>query len=84
MLSAEAQASGSAAVTARAVARAVDIAPTIEAIQAAGATSLRAIATALNDAAILTPRGQGKWSAVQVKRTLARTRARCEERVGLG
>jgi hypothetical protein len=50
-----AHASGSAAVTARAVARAVDIAPTIEAIQAAGATSLRAIATALKASELAAP-----------------------------
>jgi DNA invertase Pin-like site-specific DNA recombinase len=72
MLSSAAQAGGRAALKARAVARAADIAPTIEAIKTGGAISLRAIAAALNEAGIPTPRGQGKWSAVQVQRTLAR------------
>jgi DNA invertase Pin-like site-specific DNA recombinase len=56
----------------RADARAADIGPTVKALQAAGATSLRAIAAKLNEAGIPTPRGNGQWSAVQVQRTLAR------------
>jgi hypothetical protein len=52
--------------------RAADIAPIIADLQAGGAESLRAIADGLNDAGIPTPRGQGKWSAVQVQRTLVR------------
>jgi DNA invertase Pin-like site-specific DNA recombinase len=60
------------AVQRRAVARATDLAPTIQNLQAGGAESLRAIAAGLNAAGIPTPRGQGKWSAVQVKRTLER------------
>jgi Resolvase, N terminal domain len=50
----------------RADARAADIGPTVKALQAAGATSLRAIAAGLNEADIPTARGQGTWSAVQV------------------
>jgi hypothetical protein len=46
--------------------RAADLAPTIKALQAAGATSLRAIASALNEQAIPTARGDGGWTAVQV------------------
>jgi DNA invertase Pin-like site-specific DNA recombinase len=61
-----------AALQQRADARAADIGPTIKALQAAGATSLRAIAAKLNEAGIPTPRGNGQWSAVQVQRTLAR------------
>jgi hypothetical protein len=57
----------------RANARAADdIGPTVKALQEAGATSLRAIAAGLNDQAIPTARGQGKWSAVQVARVLER------------
>jgi DNA invertase Pin-like site-specific DNA recombinase len=56
----------------RADARAADIGPTVKALQAAGHTSLRAIAAGLNGQGIPTARGQGKWSAVQVARTLAR------------
>ena len=61
-----------AAVQKRATDRAADIAPTIRTLQAGGATSLRAIASALNEAGIPTARGRGLWSAVQVKRTLER------------
>jgi DNA invertase Pin-like site-specific DNA recombinase len=56
----------------RADARAADIGPTIRALQAAGATSLRAIATGLNAQGIPTARGGGTWSAVQVQRVLQR------------
>jgi hypothetical protein len=42
----------------------------LKALQAAGATSLRAIAAGLNEQNIPTARGQGKWSAVQVARVL--------------
>jgi hypothetical protein len=41
-------------------------------LQAAGATSLRAIAAGLNARGILTAGGIGPWSATQVLRTLAR------------
>jgi DNA invertase Pin-like site-specific DNA recombinase len=56
----------------RADARASDIAPTIKALQAGGATSLRAIAAGLNAQNIPTARGGGTWSAVQVARVLER------------
>jgi DNA invertase Pin-like site-specific DNA recombinase len=71
-LSAKARAAGRAELVSRAKARAADLAPTIEEIRRGGSTSLRAIATALNDRGIPTARGAGKWSAVQVARTLAR------------
>jgi DNA invertase Pin-like site-specific DNA recombinase len=60
------------AVQRRVASRAADLAPTIKNLQASGAESLRAIAAGLNAAGIPTPRGQGQWSAVQVKRTLER------------
>jgi DNA invertase Pin-like site-specific DNA recombinase len=52
--------------------RAADIAPTIKALQAAGATSLRAIADGLNAQGIPTARGDGEWTATQVMRVLER------------
>jgi DNA invertase Pin-like site-specific DNA recombinase len=52
--------------------RASDLTPTIKALQAAGATSLRAIAAGLNAQGIPTARGSGQWSAVQVARVLER------------
>lgn len=57
---------------ARADARASDLAATVKALQAAGATSLRAIAEGLNAKGIPTARGAGQWSAVQVGRVLER------------
>ncbi len=60
------------AVQERAAGRAADLAPLIAALQAAGATSLRAIAAGLNEQGIPTARGQGTWSAVQVARVLER------------
>jgi DNA invertase Pin-like site-specific DNA recombinase len=56
----------------RAADRATDIAPTIKSLQAAGATSLRAIAAGLNEAGIPTAKGNGTWSAAQVARVLER------------
>src|SRR5206468_1421225 len=70
--SAKVRAKGQAAIRARVSSRAADIAPTVKALQAAGATSLRAIADGLNDAGIPTARGDGEWSAVQVARVLER------------
>jgi hypothetical protein len=49
-----------------------DIAPTIAELQAAGVTSLRGIAAALNERGIPTASGTGEWQAVQVRRVLAR------------
>ena len=66
-----AQKRGAAANRMRAVDRAADLAPTIAQIQERGATTLAAIAEGLNDAGIPTPRGQGVWSPMQVRRTLA-------------
>ena len=59
-------------LSARADQRARDLAATIKHLQVSGAGSLRAIAKGLNKAGIPTPRGGGTWSAVQVRRTMAR------------
>jgi hypothetical protein len=56
----------------KADARAADLAPTVKELQAAGVTSLRAIADGLNAKNVPTARGQGNWSAVQVMRVLER------------
>ena len=50
--------------------RAADVLPAIAALQASGATSLRAIAASLNKKGIPTARGGDEWSAAQVKRVL--------------
>lgn len=71
VISHKAQEIGAAANRKRAADRAADLAPTITGIQNSGATTLQAIADGLNAAAIPTPRGHGKWSPMQVKRTLA-------------
>jgi len=47
------------------------LAPMVTELQASGATSLRAIAGALNDRGIPTARG-GKWFAASVRDVLAR------------
>jgi len=47
------------------------LAPIIKDLQAAGKTSLRAIAAGPNEAGIPTARG-GEWSAVQVQRVMSR------------
>jgi Recombinase len=51
--------------------RAADLAPVITELQASGATSLRAIASDLNDRGIPTARG-GKWFAASVDDVLAK------------
>jgi hypothetical protein len=40
-------------------------------VQAEGANSLRAIATALHEQGVRTPTGKEEWSAAQVRRLLA-------------
>lgn len=71
-LSAKARKAGTAATVAKAAARAADLHPMITELQGRGCKSLRAIATALNEAGIPTARGNGTWSAVQVSRVLSR------------
>jgi hypothetical protein len=60
-------AAGGAARAARSTAHATDLAPIIDDIRSTGASSLREIATGLNERRIPTARG-GQWSAVQVQR----------------
>jgi DNA invertase Pin-like site-specific DNA recombinase len=57
--------------SAKATQAALDVAPTIREIQAAGATSLRQVAAELDRRGIPTPRG-GKWTAAAVKRAIDR------------
>jgi hypothetical protein len=51
--------------------KAADVAQIIADVQASGASSLRQVATALNDRGIPAARGGG-WSAIQVKRVMER------------
>jgi DNA invertase Pin-like site-specific DNA recombinase len=68
-LTKKARAAGTAAMQAKARARAMDLAPTVKELQASGCESLRAIATGLDERGIPAARG-GKWSPVQVMRLL--------------
>jgi hypothetical protein len=52
--------------------RAADLAPIVKELHAAGVTLLRAIAAALNERGISTPRGTGQWQAGTVAQLLAR------------
>jgi hypothetical protein len=58
--------------TARADAKATDLAPTIKDIQASGVTTLRGIAAELNRRGIPTATGRGEWCGTQVRRVFAR------------
>jgi DNA invertase Pin-like site-specific DNA recombinase len=72
-IAAEGRAASRAIRTQAAETRAGDRLEAIEDVRAAGATTLRAIAAALNERGIPTPTQKGEWSAVQVQRILART-----------
>jgi Recombinase len=48
------------------------VAPIVSELRAAGATSLRAIASALNERGVSTPRGTAQWKAGSVAQLLAR------------
>ncbi|GJD36465.1 recombinase family protein [Methylobacterium aerolatum] len=67
MLTTEAKAKGVAVRQAKANGRAADLAPILAEIRAGGATTLQAVADALNARGVPTARG-GKWSPVQVQR----------------
>jgi hypothetical protein len=69
---AKARDAGARARTARANGRAADLAPLVAELRAAGVTSLRAIAAALNERGIATARGHALWTASQVRRVLMR------------
>jgi DNA invertase Pin-like site-specific DNA recombinase len=73
VLSDAARASGRELQTARANERAADLRPVLRELQRHGITSLRGMASALNQRNIPTARGRGAWSAVQVARVLNRT-----------
>jgi len=60
-----------AAVSANATARADQLRPVIQRLQAGGVASLGGLAAALNDEGILTPRG-GRWHASSVRNLMAR------------
>jgi DNA invertase Pin-like site-specific DNA recombinase len=68
-LTAKARAAGRATVQEHSRSRAMDLAPTINELQAAGSESLRVIAAGLEARGIPAARG-GRWSAVQVARVL--------------
>lgn len=69
ILTADAKAKGVQVRQAKAQSRATDLLPVIEDIRVAGATTLQAIADALNARGIPTARG-GTWAPVQVRRIL--------------
>jgi hypothetical protein len=69
---AKARVVGARARTARANGRAADLVPIVAELRAAGVTSLRAIAAALNERGIPTARGHVLWTAPQVRRVLMR------------
>lgn len=61
-----------AAIQARADARAADLAPIILELRQAGVTSYTGIAAGLTEKGIPTPRGGSQWKATQVARVLER------------
>jgi DNA invertase Pin-like site-specific DNA recombinase len=66
---------GIATRRARAAQRATDLAPTIDALRAAGARTLRDLANGLNQQGVPAPRG-GAWTAGQVRRLTLHPEAR--------
>jgi DNA invertase Pin-like site-specific DNA recombinase len=60
------------AVQAGADRRAANVVPIIQAVQKSGATSLRAIAEALNARGVATPRKGGRWHASTVRDAIQR------------
>jgi DNA invertase Pin-like site-specific DNA recombinase len=74
VLSASARRKGRMTQSARAQARAFDLAPILAAIRAEGITSMRGIAAALIQRGVPTARGNSKWTAMQVARLAAAAR----------
>ena len=66
------RAAGRAAMVGKASARAMELAPTIAELRAAGVTTLGGIARELTARSIPTPRGGSIWREVQVSRVLCR------------
>jgi DNA invertase Pin-like site-specific DNA recombinase len=52
-----------------------DLMPVIERLRAAGITTARGLAKALNAEAVPTPSGRGQWQAITIQRLLARGQA---------
>ena len=71
-MTAETRTAGTAAKVAQSKARAIDLVPTLAALQASGITSLGALARALTERGIPTAKGATTWSPMQVSRVLAR------------
>ena len=67
-----ARSAGLAEIRRKATQRASDLAPVIGELRAEGFTSLRGIAAELTGRGIPTPRGEKRWSAIQVARLLSR------------
>jgi hypothetical protein len=61
----DARAMGRAVLADRARQQAVNVAPTIQTLQASGVTTLQGIAAELNKLGIPTASGRGEWQAVQ-------------------
>jgi hypothetical protein len=57
---------------ARADVRATRLAPLIAELRAAGVTTLKGIAAALNERGVSPPSGRGRWGPMQVSRLLKR------------
>ena len=76
-LTRKARDAGRAAMSKRADARAADLEPVVRELRLSGIKTLSALARALTDRRIPTSRGKAEWTAVQVKRLLARTAAAC-------
>lgn len=72
VLSDVAREAGRKVQSARASARAADLAPILTRLRGEGVMSLRGLARALTERGIPTPRGRGEWTAVQVARLTAR------------
>jgi hypothetical protein len=71
-----AQRAGTEAGVVRANQLAAELAPIIAELRAAGITTKKGIAKALNKRSVRTPRGVGEWRAIQVARVLARLTGR--------
>jgi DNA invertase Pin-like site-specific DNA recombinase len=82
ILTQKARLAGSRARKLRANRRAADLAPLIQELRQTGATSLHALARALNAREIPTSRGRGRWGASQVRRVLARLPEKMKSRCG--
>ena len=70
-----AQPKAQAANSAKAAKKRAEVIPAIEALQAEGITTLRALAAGLNEREIEAPRG-GQWTAMQVQRVLPKAEPR--------